>query len=131
MALVLHRVFQDDSFNHSPFTRKSWEDALRDPAVKRRWGHSPERCFDPVEELLAEIKDQNGPVQTVQEAPRREEPAESSEAPPGELTPRLLSEFTTYCLEDCRIMLSPPRPEPIPFAKRGPVPDKKGQYLLF
>ncbi len=49
--LVHHVILADGSTEHREFSREGWEDAMRDPSISRHWGHSPDRCFDPVAEV--------------------------------------------------------------------------------
>ncbi len=55
--LVHHVVLADGSTEHREFSREGWEDAMRDPGISRHWGHSPDRCFDPVTEVRGNATD--------------------------------------------------------------------------
>lgn len=49
--LVHHVRYVDGSEEHREFSKEDWEWAMRDARVAAHWGHTPERCFDPVAEV--------------------------------------------------------------------------------
>ncbi len=118
MALILHKVFKDGSFEHEEFTRATWEAALKNKDLARRWGHAPDDC-DPNWLISSKLEE------TIKMPPPREE----VEWPPEvELKPWMLRELTTMCLEDAEDVLRAPR-------KSEPTPtlasNRRGQLMLF
>jgi hypothetical protein len=154
MALVLCRHYEDGSIEHSEFTKESWEDALRDPAVVRRMGHKPGECYDQLAKHWFDQRSKGYRLSPIQHhwadkwdsswvgdrgleqspkivPPPAGPPTEPIIWPPhGELTPQMLCELTTMCLTDARIVLGPPIKDGPPKPKE-PVADKRGQYSLF
>lgn len=158
MALIHHKVLNDGSLIHEDFTKEAWERAMHDPEVATHWGHRPGDCHDPVSRHWARLRREGyacGPKQHA--LADREDPtwvgSRSVELvelpkvapPPPEryicqdpvswppevpLTPRLLSEMSGLCVDDCKDILAGPVKE-LPPAERGPMADKRGQYMLF
>ena len=157
MALIHHKVLNDGSLIHEDFSKESWERAMHDPEVATHWGHRPDDCHDPVARHWAKLRRDGyhcGPKQ--HEFADREDPAwvgsrgiELVEPPkvapppprpiltdpvvwPPEtlLTPRLLSEMSGLCTDDCKLILAGPVKE-LPPTECGPMVDKRGQYMLF
>ena len=158
MALVLHKVLQDGSIVHEDFSKESWERAMHDASLLRFWGHPPGEEKDPVGAQWAKLRREGYPCGPKQhEFADREDPAwvgsrgiELVEPPkvappppkryicqdpinwPPEvpLTPRLLSEMSGLCIDDCKSILTGPVKE-LPPTECGPMVDKRGQYMLF
>jgi len=49
--LVHHVKFVDGSVEHREFSRDGWEWAMKAAEVVDHWGHPPDRCVDPIEEV--------------------------------------------------------------------------------
>ena len=157
MALVLHKVHQENSVVHEDFSKESWERAMHDAALLRFWGHSPGDERDPVGAQWAKLRREGYPCGPKQhEFADREDPAwagsrgielveQPKVAPPPPrpiltdpvvwppetlLTPQLLSQMSGLCIDDCKDILAPPRKE-LPPSEPMPLVNKKGQYLLF
>jgi hypothetical protein len=126
--LTLHKVMTDGTTVHVEFSKASWEDALRDPAVARRWGHAPDDCGpDPWGRRFT-------PVEKAEVAPPAEEPVveERITWPPdsGRLTPWMLRQLTTLGEFDSVEVLAGPRKALSEQAKR-PMTNGRGQFVLF
>lgn len=125
--MTLHELLPDGSFRHSAFTRQSWESALRDPGVVRRWGHPDDDCFDPVERILAEYRESSPPEPEVMV--KATVPREPIAWPPeSELQPWMLREMSGLCTEDCKEILLAPRKL---YSLDVVRVNKKGQMFLF
>lgn len=124
---VLHKVMSDGSVVHEPLTRDTWNSALSDPSVKRRWGHPEEDCHDVVARELGRIRREFVLVQTTEEPASGEEPV--SWPPDRELSPWMLCQLTTLCLDDARDILRCWRP--LAESPKGPVANPDGQFALF
>ncbi len=148
MALVHHRIMTDGSIFHDPFTQAGWESAMHDPTVDRHWGHAPGDCHDPVAKLWAGLRRGGRQLNKSQHVwadlhdPTWAGPREVEEKivvsveepivwpPTTTLTPWMLCQMTSLCMDDARRILFRlvEKVEPV---ERKPSSNRTGQYSLF